>query len=190
MIDPEKIAVIFLAAGESHRFGQANKLLATLDGRPVVSHASELIASCGFGAMVAVCSDDRVASLAARSGFTVVRNDAPSDGLSHSLALGIDAVPSTSEAALVCLADMPWVTAAHLRTLLAAFDPPTTPIIASDRAGRAMPPALFDRSCFKELRRQTGDRGARDLLTAAARVSAGARILADIDSPPDLTSDL
>lgn len=190
MIDPEKVAVIFLAAGESQRFGPTNKLLAMLDGRPVVSHASELIASCDFGAMVAVCSDDRVASLVMRSGFAVVRNDAPTNGLSHSLALGIGAAPPDSAAALVGLADMPWVTAAHLHALLAAFDPATAPIVASDRAGRAMPPALFDRSCFNDLRQQTGDHGARDLLAAAVRVSADARVLADIDSPLDLVSDL
>ncbi|MCW6532154.1 nucleotidyltransferase family protein [Sphingomonas sp. MMSM20] len=186
MIAAERVGALLLAAGESRRFGAADKLLAELRGQPLVRHVAERLAGLGFGARIAVCSDDRVAALLDDSGFHVLRNDAPGRGLSHSLALGIGALPETVDAALICLGDMPNVAATHVGALLARFDPAHAPIVASDRAGQPMPPALFGRSSFADLRARTGDRGARDLLATAARVPAAAGWLADIDTPADL----
>lgn len=186
MIAAREIVAVLLAAGESRRFGMANKLLASLNGKPVAAHASGMLAKCGFRALIAVCSDDDVGAVTATHGFAIVRNVAPKMGLSHSLALGVASVPPGAQAVLICLADMPFVSDLHLRALRAAFDVERAPVVASDLDGRPMPPALFDRSRFAALRDLQGDRGARDVLIAAVRVPAGADVLADIDYPCDL----
>lgn len=186
MIAAERVAAVLLAAGESRRFGAANKLLAELRGLPLVLHIAARLARLGFGARIAICSDDRVAALLAGAGFHVVPNPAPENGMSQSLALGVGALPENADAALVCLGDMPDVPEAHFDALLARFDPDQAPAVASALAGRPMPPALFARSLFPALRTRTGDRGARDLLAAAVHVPASASWLADIDAPPDL----
>jgi len=63
MIAAERVAALLLAAGESRRFGAANKLLAELRGQPLVRHIATRLAGLGFGARIAICSDDRVAAL-------------------------------------------------------------------------------------------------------------------------------
>jgi len=186
MIAAERVAALLLAAGESRRFGAANKLLADLRGQPLVIHVATRLARLGLGARVAVCSDDRVAALLDDAGFRIVRNAAPERGLSQSLALGIGALPEDVDAALVCLGDMPDVPDTHVQALLARFDGDTAPVVASALGGHPMPPALFGKSLFPALRARTGDRGARDLLAAAERVPASADWLADIDAPSDL----
>jgi molybdenum cofactor cytidylyltransferase len=120
-------------------------------------------------------------------GFEVIVNSDPARGLSSSLALGIERAETVgAKAALVALGDMPFVTLSHFAALLAAFDPVGAAIVASDRTGIAMPPALFDRMFFRDLRKGEGDQGARALIRGAELVAAAPTELADIDWPGDI----
>ncbi|WP_147417657.1 nucleotidyltransferase family protein [Sphingomonas cavernae] len=189
MIDAGNIAAILLAAGQSRRFGADDKLLAELDGEPLGLHVARRMVELAAGRLIAVCSsaEGPLAHELGAAGFEIVSNPYPERGLSHSLAKGIKlAAEGGAEAALVCLADMPFVSIGHLRALLAQFDPENTPVVASDRDGTAMPPALFARSVFDRLQQGQGDQGGRALLAAATRAAAGEGELADIDLPEDL----
>lgn len=187
MVPPGQVCAILLAAGRSQRFGTADKLLASIDDAPLVSHIARRLQTMRFGGLVAVCSNNQVSQLLTDAGFAVMHNPMPQAGLSHSLVLGINAVPPELGVALICLADMPRVSVQHLTALLDAFDPAIAPIVASSREGQAMPPALFARSQFAALESLTGDRGARDLLRTARLVSANPLELIDFDRPDDIT---
>lgn len=187
MIDPADVAVLLLAAGRSERFG-SDKLLAPLEGFPVAIHAARRLAEIRTGWRIAVC---REASPLSRNlvelGFDVIVNLDPARGLSSSIALGIERAETVgAKAALVALGDMPFVSLGHFAALLAAFDPLTAAIVASDKTGVAMPPALFARAFFGELRMGEGDQGARALIRDAALVAAAPNELADIDRPEDI----
>lgn len=190
MIDATNIAAILLAAGTSRRFGADDKLLAPLDGAPLALHAARRIVELAPGRRIAVCRDDHgmLARALAELGFEIVANPYSERGLSQSLSCGIaKAAPGPEAAALICLADMPFVSADHLRSLIVRFDAATAPIVASTNGEAAMPPALFAHSLFETLRDSTGDRGGKALLAGAVLVRARADELADIDRPGDLT---
>ncbi|MBO9694667.1 MAG: nucleotidyltransferase family protein [Sphingopyxis sp.] len=189
MIDARNIAAIMLAAGTSRRFGTGDKLIAPLAGAPLALHAARRISGLAPGRRIAVCSDEGglLARMLASEGFEIVANPHPERGLSQSLACGIaNAARGPAAAALVCLADMPFVSTGHLQNLLARFDPVTAPVVASSNGEAATPPALFDRTLFDRLRAVEGDRGGKALLAGAALVAAAAGELADIDRPDDL----
>ena len=189
MNDAANIAAVLLAAGRSRRFGPEDKLLMPLAGEPLALHAARRIAELAPGRRIAVCPDrdGELAKMLPALGFEIVVNADPQSGLAQSLSLGIAAVARGPEpAALVCLADMPFVGTGHLRNLLARFDPVSAPVVASSDGETAMPPALFDRALFDRLRASEGDRGGKALLANAALVMAGAGELADIDRPGDL----
>lgn len=189
MIDAGDIAAILLAAGQSRRFGPNDKLLAPLVGEPLALHAARRIVELAPGRRIAVChaADNVLARQLAALDFEIVVNPDPERGLSHSLARGIgEAAQGAQAAALVCLADMPFVTTVHLRALLARFDMAEAPVVGSTNGRVAMPPALFARALFDRLTASSGDRGGQALLTGAALVAASARALADIDRPADL----
>ena len=189
MIDAGNITVILLAAGTSQRFGTEDKLLAPLAGEPLALHAAQRIAELAPARRIAVCAegDGRLAHLLESRGFEIVVNPVPESGLSQSLSCGVaEAARGSEAAAMICLADMPFVTARHLGNLLARFDPVTAPVVASSNGEAAMPPALFDRALYGRLRTGEGDRGGKALLAGAALVLAGADELADIDRPEDL----
>ena len=86
------------------------------------------------------------------------------------------------DACLILLADMPFVTSAHLKALFAASQ---TGLVASEADGIRQPPALFAARCFPELAAARGDSGARDLLRQAVAVSAAPGILGDMDIAED-----
>jgi molybdenum cofactor cytidylyltransferase len=189
MIQAGQVAALLLAAGRSVRFGGADKLLAEVEGEPLVLHAARRLIDLKPAHCIAVCSDaqGRAAGLLAGLGFEIVLNPHPERGLSSSLACGIaEASQGTAEAALICLADMPFVSLGHLHALLARFDPKLAPVVASSREGIAMPPALFARPMFGWLQQAQGDQGGRKLLAGASLVEAPATELADIDVPDDL----
>jgi molybdenum cofactor cytidylyltransferase len=189
MIEAGKVAAILLAAGQSLRFGTADKLLATIDGEPLLLSSARRIVELEPERRIAVCSDAQgaAASLLQPLGFEIAVNPHPERGLSSSLACGIAAAAvGPADAALIALADMPFVSLHHLRSLLATFDPIHAPVVASARSGLAMPPALFAQTMFASLQQAQGDHGGRKLLAAAKLVEAPAPELADVDVPDDL----
>ena len=113
-------------------------------------------------------------------------------GLSASLRAGIAAVPADARAAIVCLGDMPLVTARVLDRLAAAYDPDEGRLIAAPTHGGELGnPVLWDRRFFPAMMALTGDRGARALLDLHAEDVATVpmdddAVLRDVDTTEQL----
>lgn len=190
MMTPDKVALILLAAGLSCRFGNRDKLLHPLHGLPVGLHLPATVQAVPFGQKLTVTGTGSPLDFA-RYGFTPVINPDPATGMGQSIALGMQTAWASlpaPDAVLICLADMPFVTAAHLQAMCQQFDPHDPGcIIASCITGTTspMPPALFGPAHFPALAALSGDRGARHLMNRARLVPAPATQLQDIDKPGD-----
>ena len=101
---PGVVAVV-LAAGAGSRFG-GGKLLARLDGRPVLQHVLDRVADAGLTDVVVVLGDDTAAVEAAIDWRSErrVRNPAPEQGLSSSVRVGMAAVADPAAACSSCSA--------------------------------------------------------------------------------------
>jgi molybdenum cofactor cytidylyltransferase len=199
-----RIGAVVLAAGRSTRMGGTNKLLAEIDGRPMVRRVLDQVRASQAAAVVVVTGHERARIEAALGGATgddrcrVVHNPDFASGLSTSLNRGLAALPEEIDGALVCLADMPQVTAAMIDRLIAAFDPPEGRAICLPTwGGKRGNPVLFARRFFAEVQAISGDVGARALIgeypEAVAEVAMddlarGSGVLADVDTPEDLTA--
>lgn len=189
MIAPERTACILLAAGRSERFGPHDKLLAPLHGEPVGCHAGRTFSRVPFSAHIAVVADPAgpLAMALHDLGFSIATGEASRKGMGHSIALGMYALSLRDyQAVMIALADMPFVTEAHVKDLLARWTGEESILASGHPAGHALPPALFGQAHFPRLAAASGDQGARDLLQGALRVEANADELADIDRPGDL----
>jgi len=181
------LTLAILAAGRSTRFG-ANKLEQPLAGLPVGLHVAQTAAGLPFRHRVAVCAPG--ASIGGgfeRFGFGVQFNPNPQEGISGSLAIaGRLAQRGGSDGLLICLADMPLVDAALLRSLAECWaTDPSKPIVTVGTNYRG-PPTILAAALLPKLATLTGDRGARDLLATARTLSAPDAKLIDIDRPDDL----
>src|SRR6185503_18669432 len=108
-----RIAAILLAAGRSTRMGGPNKLLAEIGGKPLVRIAAVEALASRAREVIVVTGHQREAVAAALQGLPVklVHNPDFAEGLSTSLRAGLAAVPAEADGIVVCLGDMPQVTA-------------------------------------------------------------------------------
>jgi molybdenum cofactor cytidylyltransferase len=188
------IAAIILAAGRSTRMGGPNKLLAELGGRKLVRIVAErVLASKAEGVIVVTGHQaDQVRMALSGLPLSFVHNPDFADGLASSVKAGISAVPDQADGAVVCLGDMPLISADLIDRLIAAFAPQAGQLIvvpvSDNRRGN---PVLWSRRFFHELMALDGDIGARHLIEkhseAVAEVAVeGHGAFLDIDTPQAL----
>jgi len=189
-----KIAVLLLAAGRSTRMGGPNKLLAEVDGRPMVARVAQRLLAARARPIVAVLGNDADAVDAALGRLPVerVRNPDFAHGLSTSLKRGLAALPPDTDGVIVCLGDMPLVSGRHLDRLAAAFNPlEGRAIVVPTRHGKRGNPVLWAKQFFPEMAGTAGDVGAKHLIGEHADLVAEVEmeddgIFLDIDTPEAL----
>ncbi len=189
-------AAVVLAGGASARYRAAGgaeptKLVAPLDGVPLVRRVAAAALGCRARPVVVVTGHAREAVEAALAGLDVVlaHNPGYARGLAGSLRRGLDAVPPGASGALILLGDMPLVDAALLDALLRAAErdldaDAVVPVWDGERRN----PVLLRRSLFARAGGLTGDEGARRLLRdPALRVMevplGGKAVCFDVDEP-------
>jgi len=189
-----RVAGVVLAAGRSSRMGTTNKLLADIQGLPMVRRVAETALLAGLDPVVVVVGHDADQVRSALDGLPVrlAANPDHAQGLSTSVRVGIGAVGEGVEGAMVLLGDMPWVSLADIRALMDAFSPAEGRSICVPVAGgRRGNPVLWSARHFAALRRLEGDVGARRLLAEPGDGVYEVRVpddgvLRDIDTPEAL----
>jgi molybdenum cofactor cytidylyltransferase len=179
------IAGLILAAGAGTRFGgESSKLLADLDGRPLLEHA--IAAQCAVPELrrVVVVLGSRAQEIIdavqfGRAEHVICREWA--QGQSASLRCGIRAL-GDAEKVIVTLGDSPRVTPAVIARFL--DEPPGTRAVYNGDPGH---PVVLGPKQLEASLRATGDQGARDMLRGGSRIecsdlSSGR----DVDTPDDL----
>ena len=188
------VSAVVLAAGRSTRMGPVNKLVAPFDGRAMVRAVVDELEGSSVRPVVVVTGHEagRVEAVLAGTDVRLVHNPEYRQGLSGSIRAGLAALPESTEAAVICLGDMPLVTSAHVDKLVAAFDPGEgREICVPVFEGKGGNPVLFARRFFDEIAAVRGDVGARHLIGEyeeyVCEVTMDDRaVLVDIDSPQAL----
>ncbi|MDQ3690420.1 MAG: nucleotidyltransferase family protein, partial [Chloroflexota bacterium] len=180
-----KTAAVILAAGASTRFGSP-KQLAPIGNTTMLEAVVAVARNAGLDLVIAVTPPGLVVS----PGVVPVINDAPEDGLSRSLRIGLAAVPADVDAALILLGDQPTVAFSTVRAVLAnAGTGP--PMVAARADGRLGPPVLLRREAFPTADAVAGDEGLRTILIEHADLVAAVDIehhAPDVDTPADLAA--
>lgn len=186
-----RTAVVILASGYSRRFS-GNKLVFYVCEKPLILYATEHALSSRAEEVIVVVGDAEgpVSGVLPR-GVSVALNPDPSRGLSSSIIAGLGAAPRGTCSVIFLLGDQPLVTASMLNALMEEHNLHNRQIVSYRFHGEARNPALFPRGAFDDLRKLSGDRGARALVTSGA---SGSRfididqetVLLDIDRVEDL----
>jgi CTP:molybdopterin cytidylyltransferase MocA len=175
-------AALVLAAGAGSRFG-GPKQLALLDGRPLLDHVLD----------AATAAVDRVAVVLGaydaevRPGVEVVRCPGWDEGQAASLRAGVAALAG-SDAVVVLLADMPYVTPEVITRALGDFGEGCD-VVRTLAGGRPTHPVVLGPRALELVPTLRGDVGARALFDRlrVREWEAGAGFDArDIDTPGDL----
>jgi molybdenum cofactor cytidylyltransferase len=174
--------------------GGPNKLLAEIDGVPMVARVAQRLLASRARPIIAVLGNqaDAVDSALGKLPVERVRNPEFAEGLSTSLKRGIAALPADLDGVIVCLGDMPLISGRHLDRLIAAFNPlEGRAIIVPTRRGKRGNPVLWSRQFFPQMAALAGDVGAKHLIGEHAELVAEVEmdddaVLLDIDTPEAL----
>jgi molybdenum cofactor cytidylyltransferase len=189
-----RIGAILLAAGRSSRMGGANKLLSEVAGETMAARAADALLASRARSIVAVVGHDaaKVRAAIGDRPVTIVENSAYASGMASSLKAGLLALPVDIDGVLVCLADMPRITAGVIDRLISAFNPlEGRAICLPVWEGKRGNPVLWAKRFFPEMGSLAGDVGARHLIGQYAELVAEVpmpddAVLLDIDTPEAL----
>lgn len=147
-----RVAGLVLAAGSSTRMGR-NKLLLDLDGRPVVRRVVEAAIGAALDRVVVVLGHEADVVRAALEGLACesIVNPDHAKGVGTSLRAGLRHVASSADAAVVILADMPFVTSSTIAGVVRLHRETGARLILSHYGDVQAPPTLYGRALFAEV---------------------------------------
>lgn len=185
-----KLAGVVLAAGGSKRFGDANKLLAPLNGRPLVSHAVDTLETSDVDcrAVVLGYEADKVAGVLNGFSGALITNREWARGMATSIHHAVRWARDTHNAThlLVMLGDMPFITASHISALMDKSATEPDHIVRAVHNGVAGNPVIVPAAAFDRLLYTTGDEGARALIAEGfchVDVALDGAVRVDVDTP-------
>ena len=185
-----RVAAVILAAGSSTRMGR-NKLLLDLGGETLVRRAARAALGAGVDQVVVVLGHEEPRVRAELDGLacTPIVNPDHAEGAGTSVRTGVRHVAAAADAIVVVLADMPFVTAEMIATLVGRYRDTRAPLVVSHYGDVQAPPTLYDRALFDELLAIPDERCAKQVVRrheqVAVVVAWPESALRDIDVPAD-----
>ncbi|CAM3722018.1 NTP transferase domain-containing protein [Mesobacillus zeae] len=161
-----RVIGIYLAAGESKRMGIDKRYL-PFNQVPLGSVVlKEALLSKLEHIVVITRKDDSLdwlQRISFSSKWSLMECEHATEGQGSSIQCGLKrAVESNADAAMILLADQPFVTTEVINTLIESYQQdPDYYYIAAGNGQIPMPPILFSPACFPYLHQLTGDQGAR-----------------------------
>lgn len=188
------VAAVVLAAGQSRRMGRQNKLLAQVDGAPMVVHTIDAIKRAEIASITVVLGHqaNQVKQALDDNTLEYIENPDFAEGLSTSLRRGLSEIPEDADAALICLGDMPRISTEEINSIIAAYAPNEgRAICVPTHNGKRGNPVLLGRRFFAEIQDIAGDVGAKHLIGTYPDLvheveMDGDAVLLDIDTPEAL----
>lgn len=162
-----RVGAVLLAAGQSSRFEDGNKLLAQVDGMPIVRRAAETLLDAAVEETVVIVGHDEDAVRDALSGLPVSFQFNPdyAEGQSTSVRAGVEAARERDwDGTVFALGDMPFVSPATVDALLDRYAGEGESIVAAAHDEKRGNPVLFGATHYETLADVHGDMGGRRLI--------------------------
>ena len=178
------IAGLILAAGAGTRYGDGPKLLATIDGRPLLEHA--IAAQCAVPELSRIVVVLGAHAEELRAGVDMQRAEPVicerwEDGQAASLRCGVAALAGADKV-IVTLGDEPLLTPAVIARFVG--EPPGARAVYDGRPGH---PVVIGPEQLAAISALTGDHGARALLAGGREIECGQLCSGcDVDTAEDL----
>jgi xanthine dehydrogenase accessory factor len=186
------ISAIVLAAGQATRFGRCKQLM-PLGGKTLLEHVLGNLKQSKVDVVVVVLGDhaDEIRARVRFDRERVVLNPDFADGMSTSIQAGLRALPASSDAAMIVLADQPFVTSRTLDALVDEYRRTRPSVVIPTYNGFRGNPVIVDRALFAEMMGIQGDVGCRSIFgdhaESIVKVAVDDRgVVTDIDTPEDL----
>ena len=159
------ISAILLAAGQSKRMIDENKLTKKVQGIPLIKHSVKNILASSVDELIIVLGYQKeiIEKLIDKNEkIKFVFNKDFESGMASSIKAGLNNLSEKTEAFFICLGDMPMVNHDIYNQLIKSKD--KKEIIIPTYKGQQGNPVLFDKSMKEKIMDITGDVGAKKIL--------------------------
>ena len=159
------ISAILLAAGQSKRMGDENKLVKNFQGIPLIKHSVRNILASFIGELIIVLGHQReiIEKLIDKNEkIKFVFNQDFESGIATSIKTGLNHLSEETEAFFICLGDMPMVNKDIFNLLIKSKN--TREIIVPTYKNKQGNPILFSKSMKKKIMTIEGNVGAKKIL--------------------------
>ena len=162
-----KISATILAAGQSLRMDNDNKLLLPIEGVAIIQHVCKTVLSANINPVIVVTGyeNEIVSQAIPKEVDNIVYNSDWNSGMSSSIYKGISSLPENVDGNMIVLGDMPMISTDTLQLLIDQFiKQKGRLIIYPIYEGRQANPVIFPKKYFSEILSLTGDRGCKKIL--------------------------
>ncbi|MFT6497506.1 MAG: molybdenum cofactor cytidylyltransferase [Alphaproteobacteria bacterium] len=185
----KNVVAIILAAGQSTRMGDQNKLLLKINENSMIKDYINKLNQCNLANIIVVTGHESsiIKEDLSDTGVLFAHNKEHKVGISSSIKAGVSKLESHVDAVLICLPDMPFVSAHEINQLIDNYSTDKGQLICVPTSfGQRGNPVLWDKRFFNELMQLEGDIGAKNLIDKykeyLIEVSSGESVITDIDT--------
>ena len=187
-----KIKKILLAAGESKRFGNKNKLLELINGKPMINHILDTLFEIfdPEELIIVVGHEHRIIkNIIFNKNIKILENLDYKRGIGTSISLGVKHLETDIDGVMVIPADMPYLNSKDLINLEQKFmELNCKKVVMPEHNSRIGNPVILPRIYFNILKNLKYDFGARSLISNKDIITlkAGFGTIFDIDTTDEL----
>ncbi len=166
------VSAIILAAGESLRMGNQNKLLLPFHGKTIIETVVDnVLMTTAFETIVVVGHQAKqVKLILANRNVRFVENPHFQKGMTSSIHAGVKSVASQAAGFMICLSDMPFITPTDYNRLIDRFNDvsknESRAIVLPISNGQRGNPVIFSAFYKKEILAHKGVTGCKDIVKA------------------------
>ncbi len=148
MTQPGKktLSAVLLAAGESRRMGDTNKLMLPIAGVPLLRHCAATLARSRLVELVVVVGHQQEVARGLLQGLPtrIVYNENYGAGQMTSVARGLEALQKPCAGIMICLSDQPLLDVDDFKTIAEGFASCPTSIMVPVHKGQRGNPVVLD----------------------------------------------
>ena len=187
-----KIKKILLAAGESKRFGNKNKLLEIINGKPMINHILDTLFEIfdPEELIIVVGHEHRIIkNIIFNKNIKILENLDYKRGIGTSISLGVKHLETDIDGVMVIPADMPYLNSKDLINLEQKFmELNCKKVVMPEHNSRIGNPVILPRIYFNILKNLKDDFGARSLIRKKDIITlkTGFGTIFDIDTKEEL----
>ena len=188
-----KINKIVLAAGESKRFGNKNKLSQIINYKPIINHVLHtLLEIFDYSELLVIVGHEHklIKNLICSKDIKILENKDYRKGIGTSIALGVNYLDTDIDGVMIIPADMPYLNSKDLINLEKKFiELNCEKVVMPEYNSRTGNPVILPRNYFNTLKSLKDDFGARSLIKKKDIITfkTGFGTIFDIDTRDDLT---
>ena len=161
------ITAILLAAGQSKRLKDENKLTKLFKGKPLINHILFSLIKSKVNKIIVVLGFEHLkikTKLLKSKKIKFAINKNYKKGMSTSIKTGLKKLPKNSQGFLIVLGDMPNITKTTINKICSLITRSDKEIILPKFKNRTGNPIGFKQSMIKNIYKIKGDRGAKNII--------------------------